>query len=124
MNITLLFTLLVAFQIKHYLADYPLQGRYMLGKFDAGWSFFFPLMAHSVVHGLMTFCLLLFVAPHLWWLALVDILAHFMMDRVKAAPHYLGRWTHQEQPYWLVLGFDQMFHHLTHYFIIYMVMMG
>lgn len=31
------------FQAKHFLADYPLQGRYMLGKFADGKEFVLPL---------------------------------------------------------------------------------
>lgn len=86
------FLLLVIFQIKHFLADYPLQGRYMLGKFKGGTDWIVPLLAHVGVHG--TFTLLIaaaFGCHYAPWLALLDMVAHFIMDRIKASPDMLGR---------------------------------
>lgn len=52
-EILLVFFLLGMFQIKHFVADYPLQIPYMLGKMkETGW--FFPLLSHVSVHGLIT----------------------------------------------------------------------
>jgi hypothetical protein len=92
--------LLVIFQLKHFLADYPLQGHYMLGKFKEGWGYIVPLAAHCLVHAVFTFGIVS------WWLislddvenrfslalslATIDFLSHFIMDRVKAAPKMLG----------------------------------
>jgi uncharacterized membrane protein len=112
------FALLLVFQAKHFLADFPLQGRYMLGKFKPGWDFLSPLLAHVSVHGLMTLAICLYVRPALWWLALVDMVAHFAMDRIKAGPKYLGRWKPDNKLFWWALGIDQAWHHLTHYAII------
>ena len=91
-----IFILLVIYQLKHFLADYPLQGRYMLGKFlDRGWVK--PLLAHVAVHGAMTFViatLFLGLACHPWVILGVTFLdagIHFAMDRLKAGKKYLGR---------------------------------
>lgn len=86
------FLLLVLFQIKHYISDFLLQGRYMLGKFKEDWSFALPLLSHSAVHGIFTLAICLIFAPHLWWLSLVDIISHFFIDRLKAGSKYLGRY--------------------------------
>jgi hypothetical protein len=92
MTITTIFLLLLLFQFKHFIADYPLQGEYMLGKFkDKGWIL--PLFAHVGVHGAFTFIISMFVAP---WpiaigLAYMDMFIHFFMDRLKASPYYLGK---------------------------------
>lgn len=88
----LLFALLIIYQIKHFLADYPLQGKYMLGKFKPGWDFLGPLAAHCIVHGLFTFL----IAKYCGYsspitLAFIDFSIHFVMDRIKASPKYLGR---------------------------------
>jgi len=91
-TVNFVFILLVIFQLKHLVADYFLQGKYMLQKFKPGWDFFFPLLAHVTVHGGMTLAVCLYFAPHLWWLALVDMGIHFTMDRLKAGPKYMGRW--------------------------------
>lgn len=85
------FALLIIFQLKHFIADYLLQGKYMLQKFRPDWGFFFPLLAHAGVHASFTLVVCLLFAPHLWWLALVDLVTHFVMDRIKAGQKYLGR---------------------------------
>lgn len=78
-------------------------------------------------------------------LAIIDFLVHFAMDFVKASPKLLGRWKalsksefmaatqalkvpllapdarralRSNRLYWYVLGFDQMVHHITHYYIL------
>lgn len=152
----LVFLLLIVYQIKHFLADYPLQGRYMLGKFKPGWDFLGPLATHCSIHALFTFLI------YLWVLgtdksicygfaafgAFMDFTCHFVMDRIKASPRYLGRFkplsanemknilsylpTLGEEEvkekfgkelrsntyFWWSLGLDQMIHHLTHYWLI------
>ncbi len=87
-----IFALLIVYQLKHFVADFPLQGTYMLQKFKPDWGFFFPLLAHVTVHGGMTLAIVWFINPSLWWLALVDAGIHFTMDRLKAGPKYMGRW--------------------------------
>jgi hypothetical protein len=92
--ITTIFILLIVYQIKHFLADYLLQGKYMLGKFSPGWEFFNPLLAHCNVHGWMTFVIALIATSnsrYAAFLALLDLVIHFIMDRIKAGPKYLGR---------------------------------
>ena len=89
MNI--IFFLIAIFQIKHFLCDYPFQTPYMLGKFKSGKDWILPLSAHAGVHFLFTLVICLAVNPKLWWLALVDFVLHFTMDRIKASPKLLGR---------------------------------
>ena len=91
----------------------------MLKKTEPGWSFFFPLLLHSTVHGALTLFICLIWNPELWWLCIFDFAVHFTMDRVKAAPMYLGRFNDpSRKSFWVCFGFDQMTHHLTHYYII------
>jgi hypothetical protein len=90
--------LVLVFQLKHFIADYLLQGwpwaNYMLGKFrPTGWQK--PLAAHCAVHAAFTFTILSVIAtPTLLTccLALFDGCVHFVMDRVKASPELFGRW--------------------------------
>lgn len=90
-----IFVLLVLFQLKHFLADYPLQRPWMLGKFLPGWSFVPPLAAHCAVHALFTIAIGLFCGWVPWTIilacAVFDFVAHFLMDRIKASPKWLGR---------------------------------
>ena len=92
------FALLVAFQIKHFVADYLLQGyplaNFMLGKFRPGPDFIGPLAAHCGVHA--AFTALLAIAAGVGFglivkVAVLDFVVHFVMDRLKAGPKYLGR---------------------------------
>ena len=152
---TLVFVLLLVYQVKHFLADFPLQTPYMLKKFLPGWEFVKPLAAHAAVHSVFTLVICLAVHPSKWWLALVDFGAHFIVDRIKASPQLLGRFRalsageyravqsmanyegkngelllakklgleklRSNTYFWLALGGDQFAHHVTHYFIIYML---
>lgn len=134
---TTIFALLLAFQAKHWLADYPLQGRFMLGKFRDDWGFVLPLLAHVGVHALGTFLIVFrFGVAQALTLAAFDATVHFMMDRAKASKRYLGRYkplTSETAPtateaqwrsnnrFWWAVGFDQGVHHLTHYAIIFWV---
>lgn len=123
--LTTLVVLIAVFQVKHFLADFILQTRYQLGKFRADWGFFLPLLSHAATQAAFTLAICLVVCPTLWWLALVDLTTHFVMDRVKAGPKYLGRFNDPKKPaYWFALGFDQMVHGLTDLAIAFLLTTG
>lgn len=92
----MIWTLLIIFQFKHFIADYLLQGKYMLGKFGReGWVL--PLAAHCGVHWLFTFFMVNFAlswnhAILAFGVATLDFIVHFVMDRIKASPDLLGRY--------------------------------
>ena len=115
------FTLLVLFQLKHFICDYPLQNQYMLGKLlpsDENWEL--PLLAHVLVHGLATFLIAIYFTSFevAIFVSLIDIMTHFVIDRIKASPDLLGRFKPTQPYFWWALGADQMLHHLVHYFLI------
>ncbi|MBI2121927.1 MAG: DUF3307 domain-containing protein [Candidatus Sungbacteria bacterium] len=130
------FLLLAIYQIKHFLADFPLQTEYMLGKFKDGWGFLPPLLAHAGVHAVFTIIIVAYFSGSLYLafaLGVFDFVIHFFMDRIKAGGKYLGRYKaltakeyilatpKQKQHnkfFWWSLGLDQMVHHFTHYTII------
>ena len=127
-----IFTLLLIFQVKHWICDYPLQTPYMLNKFKLkGWVY--PLFCHVRVHSVFT--LLISTAfLNLYsdmtvqdytriavWMMFLDGVVHFIVDRIKAHPDLGGRWKTDNPKFWLALGADQMLHHLTHYGIIYVL---
>ena len=117
-----IFILLVAFQVKHFLCDYPLQTEFMLGKFkEQDWVL--PLSQHCFVHAVGTLVVLSFFVEveYLAIYATLDYWLHFIMDRVKASPKMLGRFKPDNKYFWWALGGDQAYHHLTHYLIIYLV---
>ena len=117
------FLLLVLFQVKHFIADFPLQRPYMLRKGEDNWSFVVPLAMHSAVHATFSLLIILMFNTSLWWLFFVDFFVHFVVDRIKSGPRYLGRFNDvAKSPFWISLGFDQMLHHCTNYFMIYQLM--
>jgi len=121
---TEIFLLLILFQIKHFVADYPLQGAYMLGKFKReGWVL--PLAAHCGVHAVFTFAIATAFADVKLAVvaAVIDFVLHFAMDRLKASPDMMGRFKPDNPKFWYALGFDQMVHHVTHYLIIAMIVL-
>ena len=114
----LIFLLLVLYQIKHFLCDYPLQTQYMLGKFKGGCEWKLPLTAHAAVHAAGTLVIGLCFAPVFgiaMLLALLDFAAHFGIDRLKVVK---GSYSQTDKRFWWALGADQMAHHFTHYAII------
>jgi len=114
----LLFLLLVIYQLKHFLCDFPLQTQYMLGKFKGGDEWKGPLTAHAAVHGAGTLLVGLCFAPAYGiaiLLALCDFAAHFTIDRLKVLK---GSYPMADKRFWWALGADQMAHHFTHYSII------
>ena len=119
----LIFQLLVIFQIKHFLADFPLQTEYMLGKFNAkDWEL--PLFTHAAVHALMTFGIVMYFLGNVEIAAgmmMLDLVTHFTIDRIKASPYMFGKYKPDEKIFWLALGADQFLHHITHYIIIFTI---
>jgi len=127
---TEIFILLTLFQLKHFLADYPLQTPYMLGKMKAtGWIK--PLAAHATIHACITAIIVLWYFILLGQptlaviltplLALLDFTIHFIVDRIKASPNLGGKFNPSQPYFWWALGADQMAHHLTHYLIIFIL---
>ena len=101
MTLTYVFFLLILFQGKHFIADFPLQTDYMLRKFSPDWRVWIPaLSAHAGVHAFFTFYIVVFVmhgypyfgVPLALALAALDFVVHFTMDRIKASPNLLGRY--------------------------------
>lgn len=88
----MIWLLLVLYQVKHFVADFPLQGRYMLKKFLPTPDWILPLTAHAAVHAGLTLLIACCFKPKIAiWLALFDFAAHFTIDRIKASPSLGGR---------------------------------
>lgn len=113
------FWLLLAFQAKHFLCDFPLQ-KHKSNKGSLVFCKWYPDLAeHCLVHMLGTFLVCL---PAAGWrfsltLATLDFLLHFATDRVKAHPRLGGRWTPADKLFWVALGADQMVHHVVNIFL-------
>ena len=116
-----IFLLLVLFQIKHFICDYPLQTPYMLQKVNKD-NWIKPLFAHAGIHSIGTFIVVSFFNIKLAFvLAFLDLILHFIVDRIKASPNIGNKWGIDKPYFWWVLGLDQMSHHLINYVFIYII---
>lgn len=118
---------LVALQVKHFLADFPLQNVYMLGKGKKGIDWILPLGAHCSVHMILSGMIIAVYNPAYLWLAIVEFFAHFMIDRMKATYKLpAGQWAIEEKgkylsKYYLAFGLDQLAHGLCYCAMIYIM---
>jgi hypothetical protein len=105
----------ILFLIKHLIADFFLQTQWMVvGKGKAsGWIG--PLTAHSAIHAVGTLAICLALAPALFWLAIIDFVVHFGLDRMKELFVRRASVTPREPMFWRLLGIDQCLHGLTHF---------
>ena len=99
--------------LKHFVADFVLQTNWIAhGKERVeGWQG--PLAVHVLCHAGLTLLIALAIAPRLWWLALIDLVVHTVIDRTKTV---VGHWSGCEKTqarYWWLFGFDQFLHQVT-----------
>ena len=116
-----MFVLVLLMQLKHYVADFPLQTVYMSGKFNReGWIK--PLSAHCLVHMLLTLVLLVGYVAFMGRLELIGLVmvlvlfdgaSHFFIDRVKAHPDMGGKYCVNDKQFWDNLGLDQLAHQVV-----------
>ena len=111
--------LLFLFQVKHFIADYPLQFPFMYMNKGARSGWVLPLAMHSMVHAVMTALLvagfakfmlptvdLTYVVPVS---AVFDFTTHFITDRWKAT----RKGGPDTSKFWIYLGIDQFIHHVV-----------
>ncbi|WP_439530186.1 DUF3307 domain-containing protein [Pannonibacter sp.] len=108
-------TLFLAFLAKHFLADFLLQTHWMAAGKERDRHWLVPLSVHAGIHAVLTGLVCLWFAPGLVWLALVDFVVHFCIDRSKAGAVRVSGATPARASFWWLLGLDQSLHHLTHF---------
>ncbi len=117
-----LLALMAAFCLKHWVADFLLQTARMVQ--EKGHYGRLGGLLHAGTHGLCTaFVLLLFWVPFSLAVMIVfaEVAVHYHIDFAKER---LSRWlgdTPAVQRFWIVLGLDQMLHHLTYAAMIVMI---
>ena len=115
--------LLILFELKHFVADFLLQTKYMLGKFKPGWDFILPLSTHCAVNAIFTYIILVGIGKtNLWPLVIFDFISHFLIDRMKSSPKWLGKYRPEQSKFWWVLGLDQALHHIVYITIVLAIM--
>jgi hypothetical protein len=105
---------LVIFLIKHLFADFFLQTSWMANGKEQPHGWFAPLLAHVCVHTAATALIFAALAPAYLWIAGVDFVVHFAIDRAKGLLNRVFQNDTSKTGFWWLLGIDQTLHHLTH----------
>lgn len=114
------FALLLLF-VKHFICDFPLQAFPWMYR-NKGTYLHPGGIAHAAVHGLATFIILFFWLGSTGWIwALIDMLIHYHIDwsKMNLSAKFNLKADNSEW-FWILLGFDQLLHHLTYFAIIYL----
>ena len=107
--------LIVSFQVKHFLADFLFQTRYVLAfrhiyGHPAG-------LLHVGIHAFGSAVVLWFL-PMTWILfagiLVVEAIVHYHIDWSKEQFNRRLQLTTQNNLFWITLGFDQLLHQLTY----------
>jgi len=110
--------LLSLFQLKHFLADYPLQTITMVkekGVYGKRGGIY-----HALIHSALTFTTLglfnYFVFPVAYTLAFsiaaLEFVIHYHIDWAKM--QMSRKFSTEDKGFWNWIGFDQLLHHLTY----------
>ncbi|MGV3548455.1 DUF3307 domain-containing protein [Rhizobium sp.] len=119
----LLIGLLVWLQVKHFVADYLLQSRWILadkGHFNRPGGY-----VHAAVHIVGTAPALIYIglgAGLIVLLLAAEFLIHFTVDHLKALAGRVRPQSLNSARFWAWHGADQLAHHLTYSAILLVVM--
>lgn len=137
-DVSQLFLMLLAFEFKQFLCDYPIHPTFILKSFqtDNNRAFLF----HAGIHALLTLaiCLIFTTAefPLALMLAGLDFFMDFALAIFRSRTGFIARFKpldldefmeasrHQKvqhRLYWLFYGLDRMIHHVTYFAIIYIL---
>jgi hypothetical protein len=103
----------VVFIAKHFVADFLLQTGWMARGKERTDHWALPLAVHAGIHAIATLVITLALAPRLFWLAAIDFVIHFTIDRGKALVSRAAATNPTQSIFWWLLGLDQALHHLT-----------
>jgi len=106
--------------VKHFFCDFPLQTSPWIYR-NKGIYFHPGGIAHSAIHALGTWLVLvLFIGEQAWIYALLDFIVHYHIDwgKMQLNKRY-GLHPDNSNWFWILLGLDQLAHHITYFVIVY-----
>jgi len=110
--------------LKHFIADFLFQTKYMLQK-GARTGWFLPLLEHAGVHSLLTIGVGYIYTGSISKSVLIgflDLFSHFLIDRGKVLAinwlNGLGSKFISERCFFWILGLDQCLHMIFYYLLV------
>lgn len=115
-----IFTLLGLLVVKHLVADFVLQSRFIL---DNRRHYGHPGGLVHVGFHLIGTAIVLWIVPTPIWLIgtvlLVEAVVHYHLDWMKDTVTHNRGWTVEDTAFWVALGADQALHHLSYLVLVY-----
>jgi hypothetical protein len=116
-----MFEALLGLFIKHFICDFPLQMFPWVYR-NKGQYFHPGGIVHAFIHGAGTIVVLYYFLDirNAILFASIDAIMHYHIDwaKMNLSAHFQLKPDNSEW-FWLLLGFDQLLHHLTYFTIIY-----
>ncbi len=115
-----MFTALFLLFIKHFICDFPLQAYPWMYR-NKGTYLHPGGIVHALIHGIGTAIVLLpFIGLVALMYGIVDLFVHYHIDWAKMgiSKHYDLQPNNSEK-FWILLGFDQLLHHITYFALVY-----
>lgn len=100
---------------KHFVVDFLLQNSWM--AFNKHNPLKLGGYAHAGLHGLATL-VILWGYPEFFLVALLETVAHFLIDCGKMNFNRAMKWHPKTNAFWMLLGFDQYLHYCTYLLIV------
>lgn len=137
-DVSQIFILLLAFQLKQFFCDYPIYPEFLLKRFKG--SGLTAFIVHSGIHSFMTLGICLILSSSGFGLAVLmaclDFVIDFMLNQFRSRSETIARFRpldldeflaasrkekRNHRLYWAFFGLDQTIHHLTHYAIVFVL---
>jgi hypothetical protein len=106
--------------VKHFICDFPLQTSPWMYR-NKGIYLHLGGITHSAIHAVGTWLVLVFfIGQQALLYALLDFVVHYHIDWAKLHLNKRYDWRpDNSNGFWILLGFDQLAHHITYFVIIY-----
>ncbi len=106
--------------VKHFVCDFPLQVSPWMYR-NKGIYLHLGGLTHAAIHAVGTWLVLIFfIGQQALLYALIDFVVHYHIDWAKLRFNKRYDWRpDNSNGFWILLGFDQLLHHITYFVIIY-----
>lgn len=115
-----MFSALFLLFVKHFICDFPLQAYPWMYR-NKGTYCHPGGIAHAAIHGFGSLIVLFpFIGIPALFYAAIDFIVHYHIDWAKMNIGKRYDWQpNTSERFWILLGFDQLLHHMTYFVIVY-----